>query len=210
MKLIKKGAEAELYLTNWLGLPVVIKRRVPKPYRRPDFDFQLRRSRTLREASLMLSARRLGTAVPALLCIDVAGTALVMEYVEGPTLRDLIVLGRDVTEAMRQAGRSIGRLHQGGIVHGDLTTSNMVWSGGKVYFLDFGLGGYDSSMEARGVDLHLMLRALESLAPRRASELFSEVLQGYLEIMGEASKDVVKRALEIRLRGRYIEARKAQ
>jgi len=209
-RLIKKGAEAELYLAQWLNLPVVIKRRVPKPYRRPDLDFQLRRSRTLKEASLMLSASRLGVSVPTLLCIDVVETSLVMEYVNGPTLRDLIVAGLDVTTIMRQVGCSIARLHRGGIVHGDLTTSNIIWSSGRACFLDFGLGSYDPSIEARGVDLHLMLRALESLTPGRASRLFNEVLKGYSEVMGALSKEVAKRAMEVRLRGRYVEARKAQ
>jgi len=207
---LKKGAEAELYLAEWLGLRVVIKRRVPKPYRRPELDLQLRRSRTLKEASLMLAARRLGVSVPALLCVDVEGTSIIMEYIEGPTMKSLLVEGVSVEGFMFQVGSSVGKLHRGGLVHGDLTTSNMICSGGRVFFVDFGLGGYDSTLEARGVDLHLMLRALESLTPSRARELFKLVLKGYASIMGSLASEVVERAMEVRLRGRYVEARRAQ
>ncbi|MCX8204313.1 MAG: Kae1-associated kinase Bud32 [Candidatus Nezhaarchaeota archaeon] len=209
-KRLKKGAEAELYLTQWLGLPVVVKRRVPKPYRRPDFDLQLRRARTLKEASLMIAARKQGVPVPLLLCVDVAETSLIMEYLEGPTLRDLLVAGIDVEEAMRQVGRYIGRLHYGGLVHGDLTTSNMIVLDNKVFLLDFGLGDYSASIEARGVDLHLMLRALESLVPSRAHKLFATVLKGYAEVMSGLTQEVVKRAMLVRLRGRYVEERRSQ
>ncbi|MEM4700310.1 MAG: Kae1-associated kinase Bud32 [Candidatus Nezhaarchaeales archaeon] len=209
-KRIKKGAEAELYLTQWLGTPAIIKRRIPKPYRRPDFDLQLRKARTLKEASLMLAAKRQGVPVPSLLCVDVVETSLVMEYIEGPTLRDLLVAGTDVNWAMHQVGRYVGRLHRGGLVHGDLTTSNMIISGGRVFLLDFGLGDYSTSIEARGVDLHLMLRALESLVPSKARELFSIVLKGYAEMMGGLTQEVVKRALLVRSRGRYVEERRVK
>ncbi len=209
LRIIKKGAEAQLLLAEWLGLPVVIKRRVPKPYRRRDFDLQLRRTRTLREASLMSAARRLGVSVPALLCVDVEGASIIMEYVKGPTLKELLINNGGSEEIMYKVGVSVGKLHRGGLVHGDLTTSNMIWSGGKVFLVDFGLGSYDSSIEARGVDLHLMLRALESLLPSRAEDLFKQVLQGYSCIVGRLAKEVVRRAMEVRLRGRYVEARRA-
>lgn len=205
---IKKGAEAELYLAQWLGLPVVIKRRIPKPYRRPDFDLQLRRARTLKEASLMSAARRQGVPVPSILCVDIIETSLIMEYIEGPTLKDLLLAGVDIKETMYQVGRYIGKLHRGGLVHGDLTTSNMILLGNKVFLIDFGLGDYSMSTEARGVDLHLMLRALESLVPNRAGELFNMVVNGYTEMMGDLAREVIKRAMMIRLRGRYVEERR--
>lgn len=207
-KRIKKGAEAELYLAQWLGAPVIIKRRIPKPYRRPDFDLQLRKTRTLKEASLMLAAKRQGVPVPSLLCVDVTETSLIMEYIEGPTLRDLLVADVNADWAIYQVGRHIGKLHRGGLVHGDLTTSNMIASGDKVFLLDFGLGDHSTSIEARGVDLHLMLRALESLVPSKAHGLFSIALKGYTEVMGGLAQEIVKRALSVRLRGRYVERRK--
>ena len=209
LRTIKKGAEAELILAEWLGLPVIVKRRVPKPYRRLDFDLQLRKTRTLREASLMSAARRLGVPVPALLCVDVEGASIIMEYVKGPTLKELLINDGGSEEIMYKVGVSVGKLHRGGLVHGDLTTSNMIWSGRKVFLVDFGLGSYDSSIEARGVDLHLMLRALESLLPSRARDLFKHVLQGYSCVVGHLAKEVIRRAMEVRLRGRYVEARVA-
>ncbi|RLF12068.1 MAG: Kae1-associated kinase Bud32 [Thermoprotei archaeon] len=206
--LIKKGAEAELLLTDWYGLPAVVKRRVPKPYRRADFDRALRRYRTIREASLLLAARRAGVSVPALYCVDVVGSSITMEYVPGPTVKDLLVKGMGVEEVMKATGRSIGKLHLKGLVHGDLTTSNMIWSAGKVFLMDFGLGEFERSLEAMGVDLHLMLRSLESIIPLKARSLFKQVVEGYREVMGSQTSAVVERVKLIRFRGRYVEARK--
>ncbi|PCN50350.1 Kae1-associated kinase Bud32 [Candidatus Geothermarchaeota archaeon ex4572_27] len=208
-RLIKKGAEAEIWLGEWLGLKVVVKRRVPKPYRRPDFDLLLRRSRTLREASLMAAARRLAVPAPAVYAVDVEGASLIMEYVQGPTVKDLLLKAPEgLGEVFRVVGASIGRLHAGGVVHGDLTTSNMILSGGRVFLVDFGLGEFSRSHEAMGVDLHLMLRSLESTQPSIAQRLFERALEGYRGVMGDEARAVEERVRLIRMRGRYVEARR--
>ncbi len=210
-RLIKKGAEAEIWLGSWLGLRVVVKRRVPKRYRRPDFDILLRRTRTLREASLIMSARRCGVPTPALYLVDLKATSLVMEYVPGLTIKQLLNEARldDLMEIFRDIGTSIARLHAEGIVHGDLTTSNLILSGGRVFFVDFGLGDFNKSYEAMGVDLHLMLRALESAQPSSAHRLFSSLMEGYRRVMGPSAQLVESRVKMIRSRGRYVEARKS-
>lgn len=205
---LKKGAEAEIILTDWYGMPAIIKRRIPKPYRNMELDRILRTSRTIREASLLLAARKAGVSVPALYCIDVSNTSIVMEYIPGPTVRDLLYTRIEEEEVLKAIGRSIGNLHLNGLVHGDLTTSNMIWLAKKVFFIDFGLGEFIYSLEAMGVDLHLMLRALESTFPLRAYDHFNLILEGYREIMGTRASEVVDRVKHIRLRGRYVEARK--
>jgi len=104
----------------------------------------------------------------------------------------------------------IGRLHNRGIIHGDLTTSNMILtSNGKVFFVDFGLGEQSEELEIRGVDLHLMKRALQSTHYKYAKECFDAVMEGYAETVGkEPAKNVLEKIQEIERRGRYVAERK--
>src|SRR5436189_6227374 len=127
------GAEAELRRTEFLGRPAVDKVRVPKSYRLTELDDGLRRSRIRTEARLMAEARAAGVPVPVIYDIDLGGAKIVMEYVPGPTLKEVLDRGGPAgLEVAREMGRVIGRLHRAGIVHGDLTTSNMLWRDGRI------------------------------------------------------------------------------
>src|SRR5437773_4170178 len=97
-------------------------------------------------------------------------------------------------------GRVIGRLHRAGIVHGDLTTSNMLWRDGRIVMIDFSLGGKDRGREARGVDLHLLREGLVS-AHARATAYYREVVRGYREVMGPEADGVIATVKEIESRG---------
>ncbi len=184
--LIKRGAEAELRRTEFLGRPAVDKVRVPKS-----------------EARLMAEARAAGVPVPVIYDIDLGGAKIVMEYVPGPTLKEVLDRrGSAGLEVAREMGRVIGRLHRAGIVHGDLTTSNMLWRDGRIVMIDFSLGGKDRGREARGVDLHLLREGLVS-AHARATAYYREVVRGYREVMGAEADGVVATVKEIESRGRY-------
>jgi len=193
------------------GYKVVVKRRVPKRYRPPELDQRLRVHRTVNEARLLQAALKAGVPVPVVFDVNLRDTTIVMEFVEGVLLRDLIAEGRwgVVREALRQAGRNIGLLHLDGIVHGDLTTSNMILSSdSRVFFIDFGLGAKSTELEDRGVDLHLMLRALESSHYDVASKAFEKAMEGYESAVGRELRLKVERKIaEIRSRARYVEER---
>src|SRR5436309_655258 len=177
--LIKRGAEAELRRTEFLGRPAVDKVRVPKSYRLTELDDGLRRSRIRIEARLMAEARAAGVPVPIIYDIDLVEAKIVMEYVSGPTLKEVLDRrGSAGLEVAREMGRVIGRLHRAGIVHGDLTTSNMLWRDGRIVMIDFSLGGKDRGREARGVDLHLLREGLVS-AHARATAYYREVVGGF-------------------------------
>src|SRR5207302_11045061 len=88
--LIKRGAEAELRRTEFLGRAAVDKVRVPKSYRVPELDDGLRRSRIRIEARLMAEARAAGVPVPIIYDIDLVEAKIVMEYVAGPTLKEVL------------------------------------------------------------------------------------------------------------------------
>jgi TP53 regulating kinase-like protein len=159
-------------------------------------------------------ARKAGVLTPLIYSVNVRQGLIVMQFVEGKQVK---VLLNECTSPERQLicriiGRSVGKLHRRGIIHGDLTTSNMIMSNnGKIFFLDFGLGERNSEVEAMGVDLHLMKRALESTHFQFADECFRYILQGYSDVVGSTlAQEVREKMMEIRRRGRYVSERKRE
>lgn len=210
IKVLGKGAEAILYLELWRGMLTVRKIRVPKRYRNPALDAMLRRWRTSLEAKLLHESKKLGVPVPSILDVDLDNTAITMEYIPGKRLRDILdeMEVSKVKEFFNGIGRSVAILHKHGIVHGDLTTSNMIITdSGNVYLIDFGLGGFSWKLEDQGTDIHLMLRALESSHARLSKLCFQAFIDGYKEVLGERTEKVLMKVREIRARGRYVAVR---
>jgi TP53 regulating kinase-like protein len=209
--LIKKGAEANLYLEEWQGRKVIMKQRLPKAYRLPQLDSAVRTQRTLHEPVLMHRAKEAGVPTPTIYMIDLAKSNIIMEHIEGQQIKKILntMPTKKRTRLCRHIGKLIGCLHKNGIIHGDLTTSNMILTPyGKVVFVDFGLGEFSDELEVRGVDLHLMKRALQSTHHKHAKECFEAITQGYAETAGkEATAKVLEKIQEIERRGRYIEER---
>jgi Kae1-associated kinase Bud32 len=205
--LIKKGAEAELYRGTWLGYDAVFKRRVRKEYRNPDLDLFIRGSRTSLESKLLAEARRNGVPTPVVFFIDLQSFEIIMSYVPGSPIKNVIpcMADAEVQQRFTEIGEMVGRMHKGGLVHGDLTTSNIIVDGKKVFFIDFGLGERTVELEARGVDIHLMRRALESSHHRVSKIAYASFIGGYSRIMGKAAEDVLARVDAIRRRGRYVD-----
>jgi TP53 regulating kinase-like protein len=210
--LIKKGAEASLFLEDWQGRKVIMKRRLPKKYRLPEIDKKIRTYRTIHESQLLHFAKEAGVPTPTIFMVDLADSNIIMEFVEGKQVKQILDdLSFEERESLsRHIGELIGRLHHNGIIHGDLTTSNMVLTpSGKVVFVDFGLGEKAVELELRGVDLHLMKRAFQSTHFRHAEECFNAVLEGYARVVGEKRvKKVLGKIREIEKRGRYISERR--
>ncbi len=203
--LLHRGAEALITRTKWRGRPAVEKHRVPKAYRHPRLDGDLRRARLRTEARLFGEARRLGISVPILYDVDPEENRLVMEYIEGPRMKEALdAQPEGGAEPGRRLGEVIGRLHGGDLIHGDLTTSNMILRGGEIVLIDFGMGERSSELEAKGVDFHLFQEALRS-AHAADEDLLDPVLEGYRSTYPRAD-EVVAKAKEIEKRGRYQRA----
>jgi len=134
-----------------------------------------------------------------------------MEFVEGERLKEVLnnLPSEKRKELCRDVGRLVGRLHKAGIIHGDLTTSNMILTPkGRIVFIDFGLSEQSFELEDRGVDIHLMKRALLSTHFAYAEECFESIVNGYMEVIGEdETKKVLNKAEEIEKRGRYVSKR---
>jgi len=209
--LIRKGAEANLYSGEWYGSKVIVKKRVEKKYRVEPLDKKIRAYRTVHEGQIMHEARKAGVPTPTIYLIDLSDFTMVMEYIDGIRLRDSLndfAPEKRVT-ACRNVGNLIGRLHERSIIHGDLTTSNMIQtSDDKIFFIDFGLSLYSSEVEDRGVDLHLVKRALNSTHYKYVDQCFSAVLDGYRDEVGENKTErVLAKVREIEKRGRYFAER---
>jgi len=136
-----------------------------------------------------------------------------MEYVDGSRLKEALT-DMDQSELRRtckHVGSLIGRLHSAGIVHGDLTTSNMILTdGAKLFFIDFGLSDYSYEVESKGVDLLLMSRAFKSTHYALHSRAFEAVVDGYREVVGNDETHLISGKMrEIEKRGRYSERSQA-
>jgi len=217
MELIKQGAEAKIYLADFEeyfgvdllpGERVIVKHRIPKRYRIKEIDEKLRKERTVREARVLHRAKEFGVNCPYVYEVNLRDMIIVMEFIKGERLKELLekVQMEERLKLCREVGRQIGRLHEAGIVHGDLTTSNMILREGKVYLIDFGLADFDPTLEAQGVDLHLLKRAMESTHYTWFEKGFEAVLEGYAEVRGrEKSEEIRAKIEEIESRGRYRE-----
>jgi len=201
-KLVARGAEAELYRGRWHGREVIAKRRIPKTYRESALDDRLRVARTKSEARLMAEARRTGVPTPLIYDVDLQQCEIVMEFLDGALVRDL--LGRLTPQKLRELcvliGCVIGRLHANDIIHGDLTTSNMIWHQGRLYLIDFGLGERNEEVEVKGVDLRVLAEGLGSTHPQLSC--YDPIMAAYVKEYpkGEA---IQRKVVEIGQRGRY-------
>lgn len=200
-EVIAAGAEAILIRGVFLGIPSVFKVRKPKGYRLKELDEQLRRHRTMLEAKIMRDAKQAGVLCPAVLYVDLDEATIVMEHIPGLTLRN--TLSSKNTLLLRDLGAMIGKLHSVGIIHGDLTTSNVILSRGRLYLIDFGLSFYSNRIEDQGEDIHLLYRCIDSTHPNIYHDGVSLFNKGYTEVRGAAAAPVLKRAGEIYSRGRY-------
>lgn len=199
--LIKIGAEAQLRLISWKGKKAVEKYRLPKGYRISLLDERLRSARIRTEVKLMAEARALGISVPVIYDIDIVENKIIMEYIDGDQVKEIINSETEARDICRRIGAMVGVLHSNGIVHGDLTTSNMLLSNGEIHFIDFSLGRRSQEIEDQGVDFHLLREAFSSAHSERF-DLFGDVLDGYKKDYGGA-KEVIDRMRAIEMRGRY-------
>jgi TP53 regulating kinase and related kinases len=196
MSLISQGAEATVYLEDGF----VIKKRQPKTYRNAQLDRKLRVFRTRREAKVLKKLEELGVAVPALRTFSDTPASITMEYVEGKKLRD-VLNEKNGTVLCREIGNAVGTMHSNGIIHGDLTTSNMMVRDGKIVFIDFGLSFFSEKDEDKAVDIHLFKQALASSHARLSEKCLPSFFEGYAE-SNQSGEGVCKRLEQVETRGR--------
>ncbi|MCX8185101.1 MAG: Kae1-associated kinase Bud32 [Sulfolobales archaeon] len=213
-RVIYLGAEALVAEGEFLGRKAVFKLRLRKPYRVLELDREIVSRRTAAEARIMAMLRERGVNVPRILFVDPLYGLIVMEKVEGVVLRDAlgVLSGEKACRAMAEFGREVGAMHKLGVAHGDITTSNAVLSNeDSIYILDLGLAKHVEDIEDLAVDLHLLIRVLESSHYAVKEDLLKCFMRSYRSVVGvDEARKIFERVAEIRMRGRYIEERKVR
>ncbi len=198
MRLIYRGAEAELWKTEYLGLPCIEKRRIPKSYRIREIDERLRGERVRREAKLIREARRC-IATPRIYDVDTGESTITMEYVDGRRVKEEFFAGR-IGQVPQKIGAAVARLHKAGIAHNDLTTSNIIMRRGEPYFIDFGLAQRSDKTEDKATDLLVFKKMLKSTHYRNFDRIWRGFTAGY-----RPSPAMLEKIGEIEKRARYAE-----
>ncbi|MCI4325786.1 MAG: Kae1-associated serine/threonine protein kinase [Thermoplasmata archaeon] len=206
---VARGAEASIRAVEWLGWSAYLKDREAKTYRPKSLDERLRKERTRTEVRLLVEARKLGIRTPIIYDLDLAKHRIILEALPGPTLKEL--LDADAKEAaalevpIRSFGATLGRLHAGGISHGDLTSSNVMFPdgpSGAPAFIDLSMGSRSPGVEELAIDLHLVEEDFRSLHAK-GDELLAWFYEGYAAGNPTGAAAVRTRAKEIRGRVRY-------
>lgn len=207
-----RGAEALLTQRD----TTVVKERISKAYRIRQIDEPLRRRRTKLEARLIREARRAGVATPQI--IDEQEFSIRMEFIGGRRVKEF-VNAKNYKAVAQKIGQGIAQMHNYDIIHGDLTTSNMIISDGKersgsqkkgiakpitLYFIDFGLGFISRRPEDKATDLHLLKEAIVATHFSIAEKFWTAVLNAYSRNYTDSGK-VIKALHKIEMRGRYVE-----
>ncbi len=198
--LMYQGAEAKIFVED----EKIIKDRFKKAYRIGEIDEKLRKSRTKREAKIFDKLTAINFPSPRLIESD-DKEKIIMEFIKGSKVRDILEKSNYI-KLPEEIGKKIAILHNNNIIHGDLTTSNMILDK-EIYFIDFGLSFFSHKIEDKAVDLHLLKQALESKHYKIWEKCFNAALEGYRK-EGKDSSDVLKRLETVEKRGRYKGKRK--
>lgn len=220
-QVVYQGAEAIITKDG----TILTKERVRKGYRIEQLDTSIRKKRTRLEAKLLNEARRAGVLTPHI--IEQGNFTIKMDFIHGKKVKDAVKT-KNCTAIGELIGKNVATLHNYNIIHGDLTTSNMILkskgthahvqaresqktrkSGSfsdtfDIYFIDFGIGFFSTRIEDKATDIHLLKQAVESTHYDLMEKIWPAVVKSYKKQCkdGEA---VMKTLSKIEKRGRYSE-----
>ncbi len=202
MKLLKKGAEADIYQTKWQNSKAILKIRKTKNYRNPYLDSKIRKQRTIKESQIISQVKSFGIPTPLIYFVNLKKTLIVMQEIPGKPVHDLPE--SKIIELSKEIGKLVGMLHKNGVIHGDLTTSNFILFQNTVFFIDFGLSQNSIKPEDHAVDLRLIKEILNSAHAKIMKPAWKNFLIGYKSIVGNVNYiKITKLVLDIESRGRY-------
>lgn len=222
--LLRQGAEAKIYTGSFLGQKSIAKERFSKKYRHPQLDDRITKERLKGEIRSLMRCKLANIRTPTIYYVDMNNGILVMEYLESAiTCReyiDSLLKGSSaglnnaqdkLTNLSTQIGQVLALMHKNSVIHGDLTTSNMLIEQmnkngeQKICLIDFGLGFAEGTPEDKGVDLYVLERALISTHPN-TEFMFNAVINSYKQVLKADRKkecdEVIRKFEEIRMRGR--------
>ncbi|MDC0330235.1 KEOPS complex kinase/ATPase Bud32 [Nitrosopumilus sp.] len=204
MKLIKKGAEADIYTGTWKNSKSLFKIRKIKNYRNSILDSKIRKQRTIKESQMLSLVKSFGIPTPLVYFVNLEKSMIVMQEIPGKSVHDLPELR--IIEISKQIGKLVGLLHKNGVMHGDLTTSNFILFKNIIYMIDFGLSQNTIKPEDHAVDLRLIKEILNSAHAKIMESSWKNFLLGYKSVVGNAYQTkIVKLVSDIESRGRYAQ-----
>lgn len=202
LKLLKKGAEADIFLTSWSEKKAILKIRKKKEYRNEILDARLRTLRTIREGKMIHEAKTFGVTTPIVYFVDPKKCEIYLQFIDGRLVRDLPK--KSIIKKCKDIGKIVGTLHKNGLMHGDLTTSNFILSRKGLVLLDFGLAQRANQIEDYAIDLRLFKEVLNSAHAPIFHESWNSFLQGYEKMLGKTmTYKVISHVQVIEKRGRY-------
>ena len=204
MKKIALGAEAEIIREG----KIIIKKRIKKEYRLSELDRKIRLFRTKREVKIM--QKLIGVInLPRILDFSEIDFVIKMDFIDGVPLVEILdkLDQYDRDKICEKIGQSVAKIHNNQIIHGDLTTSNILVIKHEIYLIDFGLSSVSDKLEDKAVDLHLMWQAFNSKHHEHSVKSFNSVINGYKKGYTDYKK-VLQRLEKVQNRGRYKQRKK--
>jgi TP53 regulating kinase-like protein len=202
LKLLKKGAEADIYITSWNDQNSVLKIRKKKDYRVHSLDARIRTLRTIREAKMLSEAKSFGITTPLVYFVDEKKCEIYLQFIKGKLIRD--IPEQQIVKTCEEIGKIVGILHKNGVMHGDLTTSNFILSQKGLAILDFGLSQKTDKIDDFAIDLRLFKEVLNSAHAQIVDNAWTLFIQGYQKILGKnITGKIINQVLVIEKRGRY-------
>lgn len=197
MKTLAQGAEAKIILNEKNNF--IIKDRIKKSYRIKQLDDSIRKRRTKSESKLLLKASKvINCPIPKQ---SKEFDKIIISFIDGKKLSEHLDKLKNKIQICNQIGKDIAKLHDNEIIHGDLTTSNMILQKEKIFFIDFGLGFISQKPEDKAVDIHLLKQALEAKHYKEWEKLWKAVELGYKS--SKHAKIVFERLKAVEKRGKY-------
>ncbi len=197
-RIIKRGAEADVYLIPWYKTMAISKLRNPKKYRNITLDNLIRRRRTIHEATMLNDAKTTGIKTPFIYFLDPKHAEIIMEYIDGDNVKDILS-----PEIGFEIGKYVSVLHNQNIIHGDLTTSNFIKRKDDLYLIDFGLSFYSQRIEDMATDIRIIKEILSSAHIQICDQTYERFLKGYQLTTKYNFNRILKVVKDIEARGRY-------
>jgi TP53 regulating kinase and related kinases len=197
-KIIKRGAEADVYLIPWHKTMAISKLRNPKKYGNITLDNLIRVRRTIHEATMLNDVKTTGIKTPFIYFLDPKRAEIIMEYIEGENVKEILS-----PEIGFEMGKYVSILHNKNIIHGDLTTSNFIKRKDELYIIDFGLSFYSQRIEDMATDIRIIKEILSSAHIQIFYQTYERFLKGYELTTNYNLNRILNVVKEIEARGRY-------
>ena len=202
MKLINRGAEADVYSTAWNKKKAILKIRKQKSYRNSLLDQKIRKQRTIRESQIISQVKSFGISTPLIYFMDTIKCSILMQKIDGKIVRDL--KDNNIVNICGEIGRVVGLMHKNGIMHGDLTTSNFIVDKKKLFLIDFGLASRTEKPDDHAVYLRLFKEILNSAHAKVMEKSWKNFQKGYSKSVGtKYCKKILDLVAVIESRVRY-------